>query len=193
MFSKLFTLFYFSRKFWPTFWPFFQVKPRPRRASRKFFGPFSCAKRSGIITKIWITSCPRISTSLTWPTASSWRSSILGTSRSSRGFEILCQRLCATWPRSRCQFHQHFTPDFFVHKCFAQLFSFSLGLVVFFGIRMLVQKLLVKCWWNWLQVMWIQITCVTTFMDKLRFESSLDYMEAFACPIPSQVGGYDLL
>ncbi len=192
MFNNLFTLFYFSRKFWPTFWPFFRVKPRPRRASRKFCGPFSWAKRSGIITKIWIISCPRISTSLTWPTASSWRSSILGISRSSRGFEILCQRLCATWRRSRCQFINIFLRAF-LYISVSQLFSFSLGLVVFFGTRISAQKLLVKCWWNWLQVMWIQITSVTTFMDKLRFESSLDYMETFACSIPSQVGGYNLL
>ncbi len=47
-----------------------------------------------------------------------------------------------------CQFHQHFTLTFFVRKPFAQLFSnYSLALW-FFGKRILVQKLLVKCWWK---------------------------------------------
>ncbi len=62
-----------------------------------------------------------------------------------------------TWPQSttsahRCQFHQHFTRSFFVQKCFAKLFSnYSFALLPFSKI-MLAQKLLVKCYWNWLQV-----------------------------------------
>ncbi len=51
----------------------------------------------------------------------------------------------------RCQFHQHFTHAFCAQKCFAQLSSsYSLALY-FFGAKILAQKLLVKCWWNWLQ------------------------------------------
>ena len=39
---------------------------------------------------------------------------------------------------------------FFVQKSFEQLFcSYSIGLY-FFGKRKLAQKLLLKCWWNWL-------------------------------------------
>ena len=38
------------------------------------------------------------------------------------------------------------------------------------------------------QVPWIEMTIMTTFADKLRFESCFDYMETFACSIPSQVG-----
>ena len=52
----------------------------------------------------------------------------------------------------RCQFHQHFTCSFFIWKSFKKLFcTYCLGLY-FFGGRKLAQKLLVKCWWNWLQV-----------------------------------------
>jgi len=52
---------------------------------------------------------------------------------------------------ARCWFHQHFTSSFFVRKCFAKLFSnYSLALK-FFDSRISAQKLLIKCWWNWLQ------------------------------------------
>ena len=52
----------------------------------------------------------------------------------------------------RYQFHQHFTSSFFIRKSFKQLFcTYGLGLY-FFGKRKLVQMLLVKSWWNWLQV-----------------------------------------
>ncbi len=51
----------------------------------------------------------------------------------------------------RCQFHQYFSSSFFVWKFFAQLLcAYKLGLQ-FFGERILVQKLLIKCWWNWHQ------------------------------------------
>jgi len=54
---------------------------------------------------------------------------------------------------TRFQFHQHFTRGFLVQKCFSQLFSsYSLTLCLF-GKRILAKKLLVKCWWNWLQVL----------------------------------------
>ena len=61
-----------------------------------------------------------------------------------------------TWPRtwmiSRCQFHQHFMRNFFVRKCFAQLFcSHSLAFKKF-GAKILAQNLQVKCWWNLLKV-----------------------------------------
>ena len=48
---------------------------------------------------------------------------------------------------TRCQFHQHFTSSFFVHKYFAQLLHMCLhfGFVIF-GKRILVQKLLIKSW-----------------------------------------------
>jgi len=53
---------------------------------------------------------------------------------------------------SRCQFHQHFMSNCFVQNCFSKLFyNYSLALW-FFGERILAQKLLVKCWWNWLEV-----------------------------------------
>jgi len=55
---------------------------------------------------------------------------------------------------TRCRFHQHFRRNFFVQKCFVQLFSsYSLALW-FFVKRLSSEKLLVKCWWtpNWLQI-----------------------------------------
>ena len=54
------------------------------------------------------------------------------------------------WPK----FHQHYTSSFFVQK----LWSFFLYLLVgwyFFGKMKLAEKLLVKCWWNWL----LQVLC----------------------------------
>ena len=53
---------------------------------------------------------------------------------------------------SRCQFHQHFTSSFFVRKALEQLFCTYIVGLNFFGARKLAQKLLVKCWWNWLKV-----------------------------------------
>jgi len=51
----------------------------------------------------------------------------------------------------RCQFHQHFKNNFFIPKCFAQRFSSNSLTLYFFGARISAQKLLIKCWWNWLQ------------------------------------------
>jgi len=48
----------------------------------------------------------------------------------------------------RCQFHQHFTGDFCIQKCFAQLFSYDSLALKFFRERIFAKKLLVKCWWN---------------------------------------------
>jgi len=46
----------------------------------------------------------------------------------------------------------NFTSRFFVPKCFAQLFSnISLFLRLHFGKIKSVQKLVVKCWWFWLE------------------------------------------
>jgi len=50
------------------------------------------------------------------------------------------------------KFINFFTQAFFVQKSLAQLFSnYSLALY-FFAKRILVQMLLIKSWWNWLQV-----------------------------------------
>ncbi len=47
------------------------------------------------------------------------------------------------------QFHQHFTSSFFVQKCYEHLFSSYSFCLNFCGKRILAEKLLVKCWWNW--------------------------------------------
>ena len=52
---------------------------------------------------------------------------------------------------ARCQFHQHLTSSFFVQKSLEQLFWTNIVGLYFFGVRKLTQKLLVKCWWNWLK------------------------------------------
>ncbi len=49
----------------------------------------------------------------------------------------------------RCQFHQHFTSSFFVQKFCLQLFSTCILGLYFPDARILVQKLIIKCWWNW--------------------------------------------
>jgi len=56
--------------------------------------------------------------------------------------------------RRPIRFLQSFTRSFFVHKCFFThllFICFLLGLVIF-GERKLAQKLLIKCWWNWLYI-----------------------------------------
>jgi len=56
-------------------------------------------------------------------------------------------------PRWLCQVSISSTlfPHLFVQKCFLHLYSnYSLSLQ-FFGPRILAQKLLIKCWWNWPQ------------------------------------------
>jgi len=45
---------------------------------------------------------------------------------------------------SRCQLCQHFTHEFFVQKCFEQLFSS-------YAKHFHIKNALVKCWWNWHQ------------------------------------------
>ncbi len=47
------------------------------------------------------------------------------------------------------QFHQHFGRSFFVRKFRAQLFCTYILCLYLFGARILAQKLLLKCWWNW--------------------------------------------
>ena len=52
-----------------------------------------------------------------------------------------------------CQFHQHFTRIFYIQMWFAQLLcAYKMGLLLF-GKRKSAQKLLIKCWWNWLLVL----------------------------------------
>ncbi len=53
---------------------------------------------------------------------------------------------------TRCKFHHCFTHSFFDWKSFAQLISSCVLALYFFGAKVLSLKLLVKCWWNWLQV-----------------------------------------
>ncbi len=85
--------------------------------------------------------------SLNFVLISVWICACFGSSLSLRRWCCMC--ICVS---SKCQFHQYFMPALFEWKCFAQLFSnFSLALL-FFGERILAQKLRVKCWWNWLQV-----------------------------------------
>jgi len=70
--------------------------------------------------------------------------------------------------QTRSKFYQHFTSAFFTRKCFAQLFSnYSLALWLF-GKRISVKKLLVTCWWNWLQV-----SIPSTFYEKLFYTKVL--------------------
>ncbi len=52
---------------------------------------------------------------------------------------------------NQVQFHQHFMPTF-LYKCFVQFFSYYSLALNFFGKRISVQNLLVKCWWNWPQL-----------------------------------------
>jgi len=52
-------------------------------------------------------------------------------------------------PKTRCQFHKHFMSCFCTNILALKTFcACSLALWVF-GARILAQKLLVKCWWNW--------------------------------------------
>ncbi len=62
------------------------------------------------------------------------------------------QRCGSSVLSTRCQFHQHFPCNFFVWKCFAQLFPNYSSALWLFSKRISAQKLLVKCWWNWLKL-----------------------------------------
>ncbi len=89
--------------------------------------PFATWKLRGrtLPTKIW--------TSVRWPPTT-------------KSYEI-GKRL----KQFRCQLHQHFIRAFFVWKCFAKLLSNYNVAWKFFGKRISAQKLVAKCWWNWLQ------------------------------------------
>ena len=79
---------------------------------------------------------------------------------------------------ARSQFHQHFMSGFFAQKCFEQLFcSYSLALY-FFGKRILVQKLLVKCWWN-------GKTC-TNILALKNYKAKLHAQKVFGARILAQ-------
>jgi len=52
----------------------------------------------------------------------------------------------------RCHFHQNFMSSFFIQKCLAQFISNYILAFLISCHKNIVQKLLVKCWWNWLQV-----------------------------------------
>jgi len=81
----------------------------------------------------------------TTSTAPSWRR-LTNLSPVRTSTSIVCR------PPFRCQFHQHFMHVFYVQKPFVLPYSnYSLALL-FFGKRILAEKLLVKCWWNWPQV-----------------------------------------
>ncbi len=60
----------------------------------------------------------------------------------------------------RWKFHQHFMSNFFCTKVLrAAFFVLEEWLDTFLGTWKLVQKLLLKCWWNWLQVLRILKIC----------------------------------
>ncbi len=52
----------------------------------------------------------------------------------------------------RCRFHQHFFRKFLYKSVLRNFFLISVWLCNFFGKRISVQKLLVKCRWKWLQI-----------------------------------------
>ncbi len=71
-------------------------------------------------------------------------------------FNDFCQDLQTRFEKFKCGHGVNFInilgATFFVQKCFAQFFSnYSLAWWLF-GKRKSAQKLLVKCWWNWLMV-----------------------------------------
>ncbi len=64
----------------------------------------------------------------------------------------LCSQKCNTAPCEQkfCgQFHQHCTREFYVRKCFMQLFSSYILALQLFGKKILAKKASVKYWWNW--------------------------------------------
>ncbi len=59
---------------------------------------------------------------------------------------------CSSSTPPGSQFHQYFMSSFFKQKFFVQLlYAYNLR-SYFFGKRILAQKLLIKCWWNWHQL-----------------------------------------
>jgi len=53
---------------------------------------------------------------------------------------------------ARCQFHQHFMSNFFHSSVFWSFSLLTIWLCNFFVERISAQKLLAKCWLNWLQM-----------------------------------------
>ncbi len=53
---------------------------------------------------------------------------------------------------SRFEFYWHFISCFFVLKLCTAFLHLQFGFVIFFCNRILAQKRLINCWWNWLQV-----------------------------------------
>jgi len=51
----------------------------------------------------------------------------------------------------RCQFHQHFTSEFFIRTSFQQLFSSYMFVKKSCQNDVCTKNSQVKCWWNWLQ------------------------------------------
>ncbi len=99
------------------------------------------------------------------------------------------------------QFHQHFKSSFFLQKYFSHLVCATICGLLFFCKRKLVQKLLIKCWWTWLQVsisltfynqlfstklfcaayMCLHLWFVTFLMKKIGTKAARKMLVKFAC------------
>jgi len=71
-----------------------------------------------------------------------------------------------------------------LRKFFAAFIVLQFGIVIFFK-RKLVQKLLVKCWWNWLQM---SVSPTLYFLTQVFFETFLSLQLSFIIFCSKEIG-----
>ncbi len=81
---------------------------------------------------------------------------------------FICEH-CGMTLKSGVNFINILLAPYFVQKCFAQIFSYYSLALIFFGKIILAQRLLVRCWWNWLQLAFSSITCCLAPKEKSHF------------------------
>ncbi len=67
------------------------------------------------------------------------------------------------------QFHQHFMSSFFIRKLYVKFFCTWNLASYFFGARKFAEKLLFKCWWNWLHMSISPKCCNLLHFKKFSF------------------------
>jgi len=84
---------------------------------------------------------------------------------------------------TRVQLHQQFMSSFFKRKCFFCRFSLiTVWLWYYLCEGILEQKLLVKCWWNWL----LLSTTTTILWSYIRWPLNNDHLSTTATILGSQ-------
>ncbi len=97
---------------------------------------------NGLIASIRLVTSYQGGNDITRLSCFAWPGSTILTVRAAK-------RICVRAATPCSKFHQQFIRNFFVWKCFTQLFSSYILALNFFGAKILVPKVRIKYWWIW--------------------------------------------